>query len=152
MCTQEPAVEEPAVTDSQNVADRAPSLPQDSVRRRLRGRNAAVESRIRRRVQQMPSPEGWPGAEAQAREIRGGGFDWRDRRLGRRPLIKVKAHQADGMEEWEMEQEEFDPNLFLIYGNKVADAGAERARRAGERAGFEQVRYPAGGFRFFLSW
>ena len=169
LCSQALECADPSVTDSQNVADRAPQLPEASVRRRLRGRNVALESRIRRRIMRMPRIDpavlGVAGAAggdgdddpagadaARIRELRRGGFDWQGRRLGLRPLLKVKAHQADGLFDWEIDSGDFEPNVFTVFGNKIADAGAGAARQAAEQAGFAQIRYPAGGFRFFLTW
>ena len=68
--------------------------------------------------------------------------------------MKVKAHQADEMspEEIRAAAEELRPNAFVVAGNKVADKEAGEARTLAEARGRRELRYCAGGERFFYSW
>ena len=101
------------VTDSQNMMDITPALGRQSDRKRLRGRNVCVESRILRKARQEEAEDSEPEEWSEELLRRCG---WAGARLGRRPLIKVKAHQADNLDDMAMQlrPEGLEPNVFCV--------------------------------------
>ena len=74
--------------------------------------------------------------------------------VGCRRLAKVDAHQADGLEEDQIEghAQDFHQPVVLVAGNRHADLDAGAAREWGERMPVPDPWYCVGGLRFFFAW